>query len=49
MGKKMKIYVSVYNKDNAPFQNYLGQRVNFINVADITKDLKEKEIYNGKR
>ena len=47
MGKKMKIYVSGYNKDNAPFQNYLGQRVNFINVADITEDLKEKEIYNG--
>ena len=43
----MKIYVSGYNKDNAPFQNYLGQRVNFINAADITEDLKEKEIYNG--
>ena len=41
MGKRMKIYVSGYNKDNAPFQNYLGQRVNFINVADITEDLNE--------
>lgn len=47
MGKSMKIYVSEYNKKNAPFTNYLGQQVNFINVLNVSDETRADEVLSA--
>lgn len=47
MGKSMKIYVSGYNKENAPFTNYLGQQVNFINILNVSDETKEDGVLSA--